>query len=308
MELISQETIFNNRYFSTNSSIEFNSLIKFAVLNNFIEDDAARLLLDNYKNAIYDQIMSDYEFDPEDDYEVKIKDASTKYFMALNDYLVSFKTPFEALKQLIQNNPKALVYEAYKNYNYMVQRLETKIGNLKEKSELILHYNFEYGFTIDIMLKRLRMPCKSALLYPTIDGNCVKDINCLAELDKIVDKLLIEVGILNKFDKDEMAKLLGTIAVGDTYNNITATVLYNYLFNNFFKSSKSIVLSDKMRESIIGGVQNSFFDIDDALTVIENGDIKFTDNEKEYIIKNFIPIFNETIIEERDYRQFVKIK
>lgn len=306
MELVTSESIFDNKYI-LNNRINFNSLIRFAIQNKYIDEEYAQLILNTYQDAIYSQIMENYEFDPDDDYEIQLKELSTKSYMALNEYLASL-TPYKALSEIIKSNPKDLINNAYQKFKYIESNLREKILNLKEKSKLLIQYNFEYGFTIDIMEKRLKTANEITLLYPTINGECSKDINSLVELNRIVDKLTIESDILNKFDQNELVKLLSGISLEHTYDNVAAIALYNYLFNNFFKDSKSIILSDKMRESIINGIQNGFFDIEDIETIINSENIKFNEVEKKYIVDSFIPVFSKTIIENKDYQQFVKIK
>lgn len=308
MELVTSENIFNDKYILNNRTVNLNGLIKFALQNKYIDEEYAQMILEAYQNAIYSQILENYEFDLEDDYEIQLRELSTKFYMALNEYLVSLNSPYVALNEIVKSNPKVLINNAYEKFKYIESHLREKIFNLKEKSKLLIQYNFEYGFTIDTMQKRLKTAGEITLLYPTVNGNCHKDVYSLTELDKIVDKLIIESDILNKFDQNELVKLLSSAALGHTYNNIAATALYNYLFNNFFKDSSSIILSDKMRESIINGIQNGFFDIEDIETVINSENIKFNELEKKYINDNFISVFNETIIENKDYHQFVKIK
>ena len=308
MELETQNKYFDRQYFKHNSSVSFKTLIEFAVNNNFMDKGHAEIIFSSYKDAVYFIIMATCDFDQEDDYDLKIKELSNKYYLALNDYLKSLNSPYEALSEIIKNSPKSLIYNSYDRFNYLENKINKKLGILNDKSKLLCENNFEYNIFNKNINNYLNILDNNQLLYPTLDNNSLKDISTLEKVNKTVDEYILELDILEKFNQKDILLLLKELTYSTDYRGVTFIAMNNYMFNSFFKDSSSIILTDNMRKIVIKSIQNSFISIDDAINVIENGDIKYDEDEKQYIIDKFIPVFENEIIEKKDYIPFVKIK
>ncbi len=308
MELMAQNKYFDHKYYLNNKSIDFKTLMVFAVENKFLDEEYTEMIIESYENAIYDQIMATYDFDLEDDYELTLKELCSKYYLALNDYLRNLESPCTALSEVLKNSPKTLLCNAYDSFNYYKTNVDKKISILKEKNSLIIENNFEYKLFIKQISNYLNILKKNQLLYPTLNNKDLKDISSLKKLEQTLDDYIIESDILNKFDQRELLILLKKILYSEDYKGITSIAMYNYVFNYFFKDSTSILLTDNMCKIVIEGIQNNLYNINDIIEIIETGGIKYNNREKKYIIDNFVPAFQNEIINKKNCVPFIKIK
>ena len=309
MELIEQNKYFDIKYFVYNTTIDFNELITFSVQNKYLEEGYAELIINSYKDAIYNQIMKTYDFDLEDDYNLKLRELSTRYYLALNDYLRSLESPFNALETLLKNSPEVLVSNSFDRFNYYDAKVNKKLVTLKEKSSLVIEYNFEYKQFIKTISNYLGLLGNDKeLLYPTMDNNGLKNITSLEMLCNVIDDYILETDILNKFNQGELLVLLKKIMHSEDYKGISSVAMYNYIFNYFFKDSTSIIITESMQQIIVESIINNLISSNDVINIIKNGGIKYSNEEQKYIIDNFVPAFQNEIIDKKNYLPFIKIK
>lgn len=306
--IITQEDIFNEDFKISQRVSDFSNLLSFAIINKCVTESQADIIIESYKEHVMNIVISNIEFDEEEDMNLEIENQMKAYFIAINDYLVSLKNPYQAIQTLFIHEPHAVIEKAKSEYDKKQVQLLKKVNDLKIKGKLIIDSHREYKLLVDYLYRRITNSTIEYPLYRLMDGRNQCYISSLDELEELVDQIMLELDILGKFKMTEVIKLIKSFDIVDLSKNITETAMYNYVFNAFYKDGDSIIFSDNMKKIIINDIKNGMFSVDDIIEIITNGDVLFSDKEKDYLLTYFIKQFKVEIIENKYIDRFVKTK
>lgn len=308
--LISQEQAFNELYNKPEYTLM--DVLKFSVDNNFMDIETAENVKNNLIENAYNYAMSTLDFCPEDDIEKKIK---TKVGEVLNYVDQSFKdekNPYKSLNELLNSDPEVYLDRTEKKYNELKADVKKQIGEILKDYSYILENSEELKDFINHLIKELDY--QISLTTSDIFGSDYRLMKhqsddrkrTISEIDNIFKIVKIELDIIKHFDKAEVIHFLKSMSTEDISKNVTEALLYNYIFNAYYKDGSSIRFSNKMSSIIDHDVSLGFFTTEDALDIIENGEIKFSEEELEYIMENFIPTFKFEVEEKKYHQLFIK--
>lgn len=308
--LISQEQAFNELYNKPEYTLM--DVLKFSVDNNFMDIETAENVKNNLIENAYNHAMSTLDFGPEDDIEKKIK---TKVGEVLNYVDQSFKdekNPYKSLNELLNSDPEVYLDRTEKKYNELKADVKKQIGEILKDYSYILENSEELKDFINHLIKELDY--QISLTTSDIFGSDYRLMKhqsddrkrTISEIDNIFKIVKIELDIIKHFDKAEVIHFLKSMSTEDISKNVTEALLYNYIFNAYYKDGSSIRFSNKMSSIIDHDVSLGFFTTEDALDIIENGEIKFSEEELEYIMENFIPTFKFEVEEKKYHQLFIK--
>lgn len=308
--LISQEQAFNELYNKPEYTLM--DVLKFSVDNNFMDIETAENVKNNLIENAYNYAMSTLDFGPEDDIEKKIK---TKVGEVLNYVDQSFKdekNPYKSLNELLNSDPEVYLARTEKKYNELKAEIKKQIAEILKDYSYIIENSKSLKDFINRLIKGLDYQVSTTpsdifgLTYRLMKEELDDRKRTILEIDNIFKMVKIELDIIKNFDKAEVIHFLKSMSIEDISKNITEALLYNYIFNAYYKDGSSIRFTNKMSSIIDHDVSLGFFTTEDALDIIENGEIKFSEEELEYIMENFIPKFKFEVEEKKYHQLFIK--
>lgn len=319
MEIVDSSQVFNEEFYTyikKNYTNYLNKLLEFSIKKDEKMEETIAESVQSLQEAILENVIST---ETEEDYETDIDDVRKEKVESIlyniNNYLISL-TPSEAVKELVYGNHKTLITKADIYTNSMIKKISDKMSEIKTKTGVEYRNYRIYREALDNSCMFLGERCGFTLLYNTMSNefNRMSADSPLFELNEYIDKLLIEANILSKFDEGprSYASLLLDKALSpdedeeDVYNvkvmnksnamaNICDSLLMNYtLLSLFSNKPEKIKISNKMLQTIMFEVNNGTITKDDLESAIEEGPIKFTEEEKKYIRRYFVNrIFSE---------------
>lgn len=289
--LITEEIVFNES-FKLNCTL--NNLLEYALVKNFIDNETMCDIISYYNNCIKNYILSSFEFDEECDYNMELKEKANEIVSSINEYLISLKNPYKAFKYIKNNNPNFVIEKSLLYHEKLKIKIDEKLKKIESNS--LFNYNLDLKMFVKSLKNRSIIKNSNISLYTLMGGKIFSEIESLNELENILERVLLELQILNRFDKKEVVEFLLSFNMEDVGKNITTTALYNYFFNLFYKDESTILFSENMSKIVPRDILTGLFDEKDIIETFKKGNIEFSKEENEYIINNFVPEFISNII------------
>jgi hypothetical protein len=235
--------------------------------------------------------------------------------------------PSDALMKIL-NNPSTLIKESVKYTDDLFVEISNKVKYLKSISNIEYKNNKLYHEAIDAIERFLQYKEGFSLIYSVLNQDVINidRTSPLTDVQDCVEELIRESKIINKFDPkvrsyvstmlDKVNKLDdedGTEILNrnNTVANILESILMNYTMLSLYSNKpESIRISDNMLKIIAMEVAKGNIDKNDIIETLEDGQIKFDEEELELIKSRFInKIFyreDKTKIEKQDLIKLVK--
>jgi len=286
--LIQQKDIFNQQINNTTEELDFESLTKLSLKYQFINENQYKTILDNYQASIINFISIDDDLD--EDIELLTKQQIKYIFFSINNYILNYETPYDAMYDIINKNPNKFITEAIKYTKEYKNKISMKISELCKNSKLLYDNSKLYKETI-ILLNKMLDGKTYHILYSPVSYKSIRSLKNLKNIEKIVDSFLIEASIINKFDIKDVNRIIKVLSNDEIqlWKTIFWSIIYNYLFNYFYFESTDLHVSINTIKSVATELRNKTYDINDFIEIIETGKIKFTDIEKKYLYTYIIP-------------------
>jgi hypothetical protein len=330
MEVVEQRKLFDeefNIYLNNDKSNYLNKLLEFTMEKEVDLQDPLVASVNSLQEAILESVISS---ETEDDYETDIDDVRKEkvdnILYSINNYLMSL-APSEALMKIL-NNPSTLIKESVKYTDDLFVEISNKVKYLKSISNIEYKNNKLYHEAIDAIERFLQYKEGFSLIYSVLNKDVINidRTSPLTDVQDCVEELTREAKIINKFDPkvrsyvstmlDKVNKLDdedGTEILNrnNTVANILESILMNYTMLSLYSNKpESIRISDNMLKIIAMEVAKGNIDKNDIIETLEDGPIKFDEEELEFIKSRFInKIFyreDKTKIEKQDLIKLVK--
>lgn len=330
MEVVEQRKLFDeefNIYLNNDKSNYLNKLLEFTMEKEVDLQDPLVASVNSLQEAILESVISS---ETEDDYETDIDDVRKEkvdnILYSINNYLMSL-APSEALMKIL-NNPNTLIKESVKYTDDLFVEISNKVKYLKSISNIEYKNNKLYHEAIDDIERFLQYKEGFSLIYSVLNKDVINidRTSPLTDVQDCVEELISEEKIINKFDPkvrsyistmlDKVNKLDdddGTEILNrnNTVANILESILMNYTMLSLYSNKpESIRISDNMLKIIAMEVAKGNIDKKDIIETLEDGPIKFDEEELEFIKSRFInKIFyreDKTKIEKQDLIKLVK--
>ena len=330
MEIIDSKQVFDeqfNIYLNGDKSNYLNKLLEFSMENEVDLQDTIVSSVNLLQSAILEDVIST---ETEDDYDTDIDDVRKEkiddILYAINNYLMTL-SPSDALMRIINNNHKSLIAEAKKYIDDLFVEIHNKLDYLKSISD-IEYSNYKiYKEAIDELTRFLQYREGFSLVYSPMTKEVVNVTRStpLTEVLKSVEDLTKEAQILNKFNtgaRKYISSVLNKVYTLDDEDmtilnknnaiaNLCESILMNYsLLSIYSDQGSKVKISDLMLQTIMMEVNNGTVTKQDILDSIENGSIRFTEDELKFIKDTFVKrIFykeDKDIVEKQDLVKLVK--
>ena len=330
MEVVEQRKLFDeefNIYLNNDKSNYLNKLLEFTMEKEVDLQDPLVASVNSLQEAILESVISS---ENEDDYETDIDDVRKEkvdnILYSINNYLMSL-APSEALMKIL-NNPSTLIKESVKYTDDLFVEISNKVKYLKSISNIEYKNNKLYHKNIDDIERFLQYKEGFSLIYSVLSKDVINidRTSPLTDVQDCVEELIKESKIINKFDpkvrsyistmldkankleEDDETKILNR---NNTVANILESILMNYTMLSLYSNKpESIRISDNMLKIIAMEVAKGNIDKNDVIETLEDGPIKFDEEELEFIKLRFInKIFyreDKTKIEKQDLIKLVK--
>lgn len=299
MPIITEESLFNS-LFNNHKEITMESLFNLAKEKNILSKEYIDELYKNYQNEIISYILETNKGINEDDsIDSVIKEESIKIINSINEYISSL-TPYNAMDLLLNSNIQDLIAECLKCISFKQSELMSRYYNLVNKTKYLLDSSSNFKSLMESLLLAINKKSPDCYYYLLNGKRLCNNIN-LDELSNIFASVELEVSILSHFEQADIIRLLknGSCIILDS-RNITEMVLFNYVFNYFYKECISLIITDSTADILVRDINMKVFTIEDVLEIIETGAIEFSKDEKEYIINSFVKVFeNEVVLNKR---------
>lgn len=315
--LLSQEDVFNQGYFEVQRATkskgakvtnDFNSLLNYACKNGYLSEENLEKIISGYKESITKYVLSDLVYDDEDDINLLVEEKITYCYASINDYLMSMKNPYNAVKCIFDTDPNKLIIVAMEQYKNHQVATQNKLIEVEKKSKLLFDYIQDFRLFIKYLKDKIVDINAPYLGYRLMDGKDFALIDCLDDLDARIENLSIEIDILNRFQQSEILRLLLSFTNVDVDVNVTETALFNYVYNSFYKGGSSIDFTSNMSKIVTKDIRMGVFDVEDVIEIITTGEVKFSELEEKYILEYFVNIFKREVIQYRHIDCFKKTK
>jgi len=325
MDLIDAKTVFNhnfNLYNKDNNSDYLNRLLNYAISIEDIEDSVTARI-DEFQSKILEYVISkDSEQDFESDIDEVRKERADDLLYDINNYLMSME-PYDAVKTFIECDFKKLIIEAQFYCNTYRKNIIDKINSIISNTKIEYDNNISYSKALNDLIEHIHSRNNRIIFY---DSMCkymtdIKKDTPLKVFDEYTDSLLIESTIINKFKKDGRVYINSVITKNienpedpnsiHYFANICESVLTNYVMLDLYsKNPESLIISDRMLESILMEVELGTVTKNDVLLSIKYGPVNFTKEEIDYIEKTFMKrLFHredKEIVEKSDLIKLIK--
>ena len=330
MEVVEQRKLFDeefNIYLNNDKSNYLNKLLEFTMEKEVDLQDPLVASVNSLQEAILESVISS---ENEDDYETDIDDVRKEkvdnILYSINNYLMSL-APSEALMKIL-NNPSTLIKESVKYTDDLFVEISNKVKYLKSISNIEYKNNKLYHEAIDAIERFLQYKEGFSLIYSVLNKDVINidRTSPLTDVQDCVEELIKESKIINKFDpkvrsyistmldkankleEDDETEILNR---NNTVANILESILMNYTMLSLYSNKpESIRISDNMLKIIAMEVAKGNIDKNDVIETLEDGPIKFDEEELEFIKLRFInKIFyreDKTKIEKQDLIKLVK--
>lgn len=324
-DILSREQVFNSSMediYSLDKEIDFELILKYASKKEFIPEEYVFEVINAYKNAAISNATETLVVDKSTDIEAYIKRETKKSLNYLNQYCYDSTNLFKTVETLLSSDPKVVLKGIVNEYDLIKESTIKRINDIRVKDKYLEDNHDGYKKFVKALLDNV-MGISEIIYYPLMNETFKKPAGAnvsfkgtstsaepfqFSYINYLLDKLENENSILSKFDRKEVLRLIKSFGIIHAYRNICETALFNYIFNAFYKEGSSIVLSDKMIDVVNNDITNNLFDTDDVIDIINNGDIEFSNSDKEYIYKEFIPLFKEEVVNSKYKDLVLKIR
>ena len=330
MEIIDSKQVFDeqfNIYLNKDKSNYLNKLLEFSMDNEPDLQDTIVSSVNSLQVSILEDVISS---ETEEDYETDIDDVRKEkvddILYNINNYLMSL-SPSDALMKIINNNHKLLISEAKRYTDDLFMEIYNKLEYLKSISDVEYKNYKVYKESLDEISKFLQYKEGFSLIYSPMNSEIVNADRTtpLTDVLECVESLTKEAQILNRFNssaRQYIATMLNKVYTLDDEDmtilnknnaiaNLCESILMNYSLLSIYSDQGSKVrISDLMLQTIMMEVNNGTVTKQDIIDSIENGSIRFTDNELKFIKESFIKkiFYNEDkeTVEKQDLIKLVK--
>lgn len=324
MELITREEIFNsnfrNRFSNLDETNYLQNLVRFGGeygLDLELIEEVEKYI----KNEIINYIIKDYDIDFQSqmiDIIALFNKYSPKYLNSVNRYFIKLNNPYDSLQSILNDDFTETIDKALENDKEIQKQLLDKYEYLLSISPTLYKYHMNYNAamkTIKKSIKTMSLVYDSFLSYMTLDGEISMNLMSYQDIERFIDKLIIEAKILNRFKKQDIERVLKKILqinkddkayissiTNDDNNyenienltdtermvgeqNICRVILSNFFLNTIVLNTPTLRLSEISLNKIYLEIDN--ISEDDILNIIEEYFRDITEEEKEYIMSNF---------------------
>lgn len=303
MEIIDSSEIFNTEFIKSIDDDKTNYLYKllefsskYGQIDSIIQNN-----IQEFQNEVVSYVLSHedidgYEYGIDEGRKRRIEDI----LYNIDNYLMSLK-PSDAINKFIDGNFKPLIEDANNYFKQVTKDINNKIALIMKNNEIEINNYKIYGRDLRVISQFLENRSKNALLYFTLKTRFFKleKDTPLEDISKFVDELLIESKIISKFDSlprdyisfkfDKANKSFKLSDMAVMRDNICEAMLINYcLLSIYSNNPEQLEITENMLNSIMLEVESSTIDESDFNNAIDNGSIKFDEDELEYIHRNFI--------------------
>ena len=330
MEIVDSRQVFDdifNSYLNGDKNNYLNKLLEYTIRTepDLVESILARIkdLQEELLNDVMDsETEEDYDFDIEDTRREKME----FILYCMNNYMASI-SPADAVSKFMNDNLKSLINESKLYTNKLISELANKMSYIKKTTEIESSNNVLYSNSLDSLSNYLTYRDGFSLVYSPMKTdifNATKETP-IQMIKEIVDAFLIETSIITKFDINARKYASTTLNksfkqnddndepmnMNNVAGNICESLLMNYsLLSIYSNEPEKIKISDQMLNSIMMEVENGTITKEDIIDFIENGTIKFSEEEITYIKDTFVKrIFyreDKKSIEKQDLLKLVK--
>ena len=303
MEIIERSKIFNDNfraYSIVDTSNYLQKLLEFIATEDGMEEVLTQKT-EEFQKALLEYILSqETDEDYESDIDVVRKERIENLLYDINNYLASIE-PYDGAKMFMDGNFKELFLKATIYCDSYRKTIKEKVNQIISNSKLEYKTNIVYKKALDLVVTQLQSRSNKIIFYSSMtkDMTHINKETSLKEYDEYVDSLLTESTIINKFGEsgrlhitNEINKTVEHPEIGDTAHflaNICESILTNYVFLDLYSiKPESLIISDKMLESILMEVDMGTVTKDDILQTIVDGPVQFTEEEIEYLKRTFM--------------------
>ncbi len=296
--LLNTKNIYNDNININMKQISFDEITSKSYKKNFIDDITYQNLLGKYQEALAFEVI--------DSEEENIEETIRNFMFYIDNYLTSFETPYDAFDALINKEVKILLKEA-KGYTISYQKqVEEKIANLYEESKYM--YNNYKLYKDTLIACNNIIQNKKTLFYYTPMCNDEVVLKNIVQIDDLISAFKVEMSIINKFNQEDVLRIISSLNhdYSQNWKNVLESVLYNYVYSSLYLDNPNLHFSIDTYKIVLSEMINKNYSIDDFIDIIENGKIKFSDSEKEYIYNNFISELKKYMNSKETVYMFVK--
>lgn len=330
MEIIDSKQVFDEQfiiYLNNDKSNYLNKLLEFSMENEVDLQDTIVSSVNSLQTAILEDVISteteeDYDTDIDDVRKEKIDDI----LYSINNYLMSL-APSDALMKIVNNNHKTLISEAKKYTEDLFIEIQNKLDYLKSISDIEYKNYKVYKESIDEISNFLQYKEGFSLIYTPMNSEVVNvdRKSPLTDVLECVENLTKEAQILNRFNSSArkyVSTMLNKVYTCDDEDmtvlnknnaiaNLCESILMNYsLLSIYSDQGSKVKISDLMLQTIMMEVNNGTVTKQDMIDSIENGSIRFTDDELKFVKDSFLKkiFYNEDkeVVEKQDLIKLVK--
>lgn len=334
--LITKEQLMNDEFYkmfpkhTLNELNYITNIMKFAGYYNIIPEEEIEDI-QKYFSIILTKVVKDkYDLGS---YMIEtaqsITNLAPKFINSLNRYFISLDNPFMALESIRNDDLEETIKLAEEHDKIIINKLSAKLKHLVSLSQFEMKYHDKYRNTMYILQKAInelsQINTSSLFFYDALDGQSSINLYNENDIDIYLDKLIKEAKILNKFNQNEIERILKKIKkislttahnfeilsghinedadysddienldyneafLGD--ENILKIILSNYCMNYILFNSSSLRLNER-------DVQEIFLDVDtisnnEIETALYDTKLDLTQEEIEYILEYFVPYIKE---------------
>lgn len=330
MEIVDSRQVFDdnfNSYLNGDKNNYLNKLLEYTIRT---EPDLEESILARIKD-LQEELLNDVmDSETEEDYDFDIEDTRREkmefILYCMNNYMASI-FPADAVSKFMNDNLKSLINESKLYTNKLISELANKMSYIKKTTEIESSNNVLYSNSLDSLSNYLTYRDGFSLVYSPMKTdifNATKETP-IQMIKEIVDAFLIETSIITKFDINARKYASTTLNksfkpnddndepmnMNNVAGNICESLLMNYsLLSIYSNEPEKIKISDQMLNSIMMEVENGTITKEDIIDFIENGTIKFSEEEITYIKDTFVKrIFyreDKKSIEKQDLLKLVK--
>lgn len=303
MEIVDQRTIFNNNFrtFIKNDRTDYlNKLLKF-----LSEDEQFESILEErveeFQKAILGYVLSiEDDSDYEEDIDYIRKNRVNSILFNINNYLISLE-PSDAVDRFINDQFKSLIIDAELYTEMYKKQIAEKISVIKNNTIQEIEGSRIYKQMIEELAAFIERPAHGTIRYSSMNTNVLNltETTPLIDVETFVDEITRESSIINKFGHDARGYIIGRLEFTNeskeeqVYNqidaNICESILMNYtLLSLYSNTPEKLKVTENMLKSLLFELSSGQVSRDDIIDALENGNIKFSKDEMNYIKHNFV--------------------
>ena len=303
MEIVDQRTIFNNNfrsYIKNDRSDYLNKLLKFLSEDSQF-DNVLEERIEEFQKAILTYVLSNEdESDYEEDIDDVRKNRVNTILFNLNNYLISLE-PSDAVDRFLNDSFKSIIEDAELYTEMYKKRIADKIIVIKNNTIQEIEGSRIYKQMIDELTAFIERPATGTIRYSSMNTNVFNmSINTpLIDVENFVNEIEKESSIINKFNHDARGYIIGRLEAtneskeDNVYNqidaNICESILMNYtLLSLYSNTPEKLKVTENMLKSLLFELSSGQVSRDDIIDALENGNIKFSKDEMNYINHNFV--------------------